>query len=176
MTVGDESTRGLKVNVDVPGNSQEILSALGSVAPATQPGKTSAGPREGTLTFLDNTVQGNTGNVKLRATVPNSDHFLWPGQFVNVQVILATKKDAVLIPLQAQQIGQQGPFVYVVKSDQTAELRPITPGQTQGDMLVVEKGLIPGEKVVVTGQMLVMPGGKVNVTNTQQPQTAQAGI
>jgi multidrug efflux system membrane fusion protein len=80
-----------------------------------------------------------------------------------------TKKDAVLIHAQAQQIGQQGPFVYVVTDANTAELRPITPGQRQpGDLLVVESGVNGGEKVVVTGQMSVMPGGPVRVVNEAQ--------
>ena len=71
--------------------------------------------RSGELTFLDNAVQNGTGTVNLRATIPNADHHFWPGQFVNVRLILATAKGAVLIPNQATQISQQGPFVYVVK-------------------------------------------------------------
>ena len=157
--------KGLKVMVDVPGNSQRVLAALG--APSTQPTTTrsTAGPREGPLTFLDNSVQNGSGTIRLRATLPNADRYFWPGQFVNVRVVLETRKDAVLIPAQAEQVGQVGPFVYVVNEDSTAEIRQITPGQPQGEMMVVEKGLTPGEKVIVTGQMMVMPGGKVQVAN-----------
>src|SRR5207253_2941563 len=104
------------------------------------------------------------GTVKLRATLPNADRYFWPGQFVNVRLVLTTRKDAVLIPTQAQQVGQQGAYVYVVKSDSTAELRPITTGQPQGELLVVDSGLQVGEKVILTGQMMVMPGGKVQVS------------
>ncbi len=121
------------------------------------------GGRSGELTFLDNSVQNGTGTVGLRATIPNADHHFWPGQFVNVRLILATAKGAVLIPNQAAQISQQGPFVYVIKSDGTAELRPVTLGQQQGDDVVVTKGLSDGEVVVVTGQLAVHPGAKVRV-------------
>jgi membrane fusion protein, multidrug efflux system len=166
--IGRESDLGLKVEVDVPGDSARVLSALG--APTTQ-----TAPRTGTLTFLDNTVQSGSGTVKLRATLANPDRYFWPGQFVNVRLILATKKDAVLIPPEAQQIGQQGPFVYIVRPDQTAELRPIIPGQRQGNLMVVESGIKTGEMVITSGQMMVMPNGKVMVTN-QAPAgpTAQA--
>ena len=84
------------------------------------------------LTFLDNAVQNGTGTVNLRATVPNADHHFWPGQFVNVRLMLATQKGAVLVPNQATQISQQGPFVYVVKSDDTAELASGDAGAAPG--------------------------------------------
>lgn len=119
--------------------------------------------REGKLTFLDNAVQNATGTVNLRATIPNSDHHFWPGQFVNVTLVLATTKGAVLVPNQATQISQQGPYVYVVKGDETAELRMVTLGQRQGDEVVVTKGVADGERVVVTGQLTLMPGAKVHV-------------
>lgn len=119
--------------------------------------------REGKLTFVDNTVQNTTGTVNLRATIANSDHHFWPGQFVNVTLVLSTVKAAVLIPNQATQISQQGSYVFVVKPDGTAELRPITLGQRQGDDVVVTKGVAAGEQVVVTGQLTVAPGAKVRV-------------
>ena len=178
LTWGDapERREGLRVEVDVPGNSQRVLSALGgtpaATAPATVPTTNRAGPREGQLTFLDNSVQTGSGTVRLRATVPNVDRYFWPGQFVNVRLVLTTKKDAVLIPAQAQQIGQQGPFVYVVTPDNKAQIRPIVPGQRQGDLIVVERGIEPDERVIVTGQMSVMPDGPVVVTNDQAQQGA----
>ncbi len=119
--------------------------------------------RQGKLTFVDNTVQNATGTVNLRATIANADHHFWPGQFLGVTLVLATAKGAVLIPNQATQISQQGPYVYVVKPDDTAELRLVTLGQRQGDDVVVTKGLADGERVVVTGQLTVQPGGKVHV-------------
>lgn len=119
--------------------------------------------RAGKLTFLDNTVQNGTGTVNLRATIANSDHHFWPGQFVNVRLVLATRKAAVLIPNQAMQMSQKGPFVYVAKADSTVELRPVSLGQRQGDDVVVSKGLANGEQVVVTGQLTLSPGAKVHI-------------
>lgn len=123
--------------------------------------------REGDLTFIDTQVQDQAGRVKLRATLPNSDRHLWPGQFVNVRLILAVQKDAVLVPVAAEQVGQAGPFVYVVKADSTAELRPVTLGQRQEDLVVIESGVAAGENVITNGQMTVMPGGPVNVSHPQ---------
>jgi multidrug efflux system membrane fusion protein len=119
--------------------------------------------RSGRVEFLDNAVQNGSGTVNLRATMSNADHHFWPGQFVNVMLVLATEKRAVLIPNQAVQISQQGPFVYVVKSDSTAELRPVKLGQRQSDQVVVTAGVGANEHVVLTGQMLIRPGGKVRV-------------
>jgi len=119
----------------------------------------------GSLTFLDNSVQSSSGTVMLRATVPNPERHLWPGQFVNVRLILSTLPKAVLVPSAATQDSAKGPFVYVVKADSTAELRPVKLGQRQGDSIVVEQGLQPGEKVVLNGQIGVMPGAKVNVVS-----------
>jgi multidrug efflux system membrane fusion protein len=120
-------------------------------------------PRSGELTFLDNAVQDTTGTVKLRATIVNSDHRFWPGRFVKVRLILRIQHEAVLVPAAAPQLSAKGPFVYVVKPDLTADLRPVTLGQRQGDRIVVEQGVTAGERVVVTGQVGVTPGGKVHV-------------
>src|SRR5439155_8989594 len=107
---------------------------------ATTKPATKIGPRDGLLTFLDNTVQNNTGTVNVRATLPNSDRYFWPGQFVKVRLVLTIKKDAVLVPATATQIGQAGTFVFVVKDDSTAEMRPVQLGQRQGELVVVESG------------------------------------
>lgn len=132
--------------------------------------------RIGRVEFLDNSVQSGSGTVNLRATLSNPDHHFWPGQFVDVKLLLATEKGAVLIPNQAAQISQKGPFVYVVKADSTAELRPIVLGQRQGDQVVVTKGVAPNESVVVTGQLLVRPGGRVRVEpSAATPSAATAG-
>jgi membrane fusion protein, multidrug efflux system len=122
-----------------------------------------ARPLSGTLTFLDNAVQESTGTVALRATVPNREHRLWPGRFVRVRLVLATLRGAVLVPATAPQVSAKGPFVYVVSEDSTAELRPVVPGQAQGTLVVIEKGVKAGERVVVNGQLGVTPGGKVAV-------------
>jgi len=127
------------------------------------PGDSENAVRTGRVEFLDNAVQNGSGTVNLRATLSNSDRHFWPGQFVDVKLVLTTEKAAVLIPNQAAQISQQGPFVYVVKSDDTAELRPVKLGQRQGDQVVVTEGVARTERVVFAGQMLVRPGGKVRV-------------
>ena len=117
--------------------------------------------RGGELTFLDNSVQGTTGTVKLRATIPNEDRRYWPGRFVKVRLVLSTLPGAVLVPAAATQMSANGPFVYVVKADDTAELRPVQPGQRQEELVVITQGLQAGERVVVEGQLGVTPGGKV---------------
>jgi multidrug efflux system membrane fusion protein len=127
------------------------------------PSDTDATARAGSLTFVDNAVQNATGTINLRATVANADHHFWPGQFVNVRLILSTQANAVLIPNEATQISQKGPFVYVIHDDNTAELRPVTLGQRQGDDVVATSGVAAGERVVLTGQLTIIPGGKVIV-------------
>jgi membrane fusion protein, multidrug efflux system len=130
--------------------------------------------RAGRVEFLDNSVQNSTGTVNLRATVSNGDHHFWPGQFVNVRLVLATEKSAVLVPSQATQISQQGSYVYVIKPDNSAELRPVTVGQRQGDSVVITSGVSAGERVVVAGQLLVRPGGPVNITSGEPAAPAPA--
>ena len=136
-------------------------------------------PRDGKLTFLDNSVQDGTGTVKLRATITNDDRRFWPGRFANIRLILGMQQNAVLISAEAQQMSAKGPFVYVVKPDSTAELRPVTVGQRQGDLVVVNKGISSGERVVTTGQLGVTPGGKVRIAeptkveNTPAPTSAE---
>jgi membrane fusion protein, multidrug efflux system len=132
-------------------------------------------PRDGELTFLDNSVQMGTGTVTLRATIPNSDHLFWPGRFVKVRLVLSTKRNAVLIAAAAPQQSAKGPFVYVVKPDDTAELRPVTIGQQQGDQIVITEGVKAGEKVVVNGQLGVTPGGKVRIEETMADAQNQNG-
>src|SRR4051812_30695607 len=123
-------------------------------------------PRVGDLYFIDHAVQPGSGTVKARGVAPNPDRALWPSEFVLVRFILDTLKDATLVPTQAVQISQAGPFVFVVKSDNTVELRPVTPGQRQqGDLTVIENGVKPDETVVVTGQIALSPGAKI----TPQP-------
>jgi len=131
-------------------------------------------PRSGTLTFLDNSVQEGTGTVKLRATLPNGDWRFWPGRFANVRLILGIHQQAVLIPADAPQMSAKGPFVYVVKADSTAELRPVKVGQRQDEMVVIEQGIKAEERVVWTGQLGVTPGGKVRITEPSAPATTKA--
>ena len=118
-------------------------------------------PRLGDLYFIDNAVQPGAGTVKLRAVTPNPDRALWPSQFVRVRLILDLLKDATMVPSGAVQIGQNGPYVFVVKADSTLDLRPVKPGQAHGDETVITEGVTPGELVVISGQLQLSPGVKV---------------
>lgn len=128
-------------------------------------------PVTGQLTFVDNAVQNETGQVTLRATLPNPDHRFWPGRFVNIRLMLSTISGAVLVPASAPQMSANGSYVYVVKPDSTAEQRTVSLGQRQGDLIVVEKGVAAGEQIVTNGQLGVTPGGKVLV---EQPREANS--
>ena len=137
--------------------------AAGTIAiEAEVPGE--SGIREkGVISFIDNTVDPATGTIRLKASFENPRKQLWPGQFVNLSMILAVRENAVVVPTQAVQTGQQGQFVFVVKPDATAELRPVVIGPVHQRVTLIEKGLQPGEQVVVDGQMRVIPGGKVQI-------------
>ena len=119
--------------------------------------------RVGELTFIDNVVDQTTGTIVLRATFPNGDEILWPGQFVNVVLTLTTLHDVVVIPTQAVQNSQQGVFVYVIGPDLTVTVRPITVKLSLDDEVVVEEGLQVGERVVTDGQLRLSPGAKVDI-------------
>jgi multidrug efflux system membrane fusion protein len=116
----------------------------------------------GELTFINNAVDQTTATIQLKATFTNADNALWPGQFVDV-VLRLTSRTALVIPSQAIQPGQQGPYVFVVKPDQTVESRPVVPGTRLGAGTIVERGLRPGERVVTDGQIRLVPGAKVEI-------------
>jgi multidrug efflux system membrane fusion protein len=120
-----------------------------------------ANPVKGKLSLVDNTVDPATGTVRLKATFINEDRRLYPGQFVNVQLTLGTATQATVVPSQAVQIGQDKTFVYVVKADNTAEMRTVKTSTTVDSMTVIDDGLKPGEKVVTDGQLRIVPGAKV---------------
>ena len=132
-------------------------------------------PVIGQLTFLNNAVENTTGTVNLRATIPNAGHRFWPGRFVNIRLVLNTIHQAVLVPVTAPQMSAKGSFVYVVKQDSTAEQRPVSLGQRQGDLIVVESGVEAGERVVVNGQLGVTPGGKVRIEQPANPSASGNG-
>ena len=109
----------------------------------------------------------------MKASFPNQDRRLWPGQFVNVVMTLTVQQDAIVVPSAAVQTGQQGQFVYVVKGDK-AELRPVTAGVDYEGMTVIDKGIAPGEQVVTDGQIRLSPGAKIAIrTPGQQGQAAR---
>ncbi|MCI0388203.1 MAG: efflux RND transporter periplasmic adaptor subunit [Acidobacteria bacterium] len=132
-------------------------------------------PAIGDLTFVDNAVKDATGTVNLRATIANPDRMFWPGRFVNVRLVLNTLRGAVLVPATSPQMSAKGQFVYVIKNDSTAEMRPVTVGQRQGEMVVIEKGVESGEKVVVNGQLGVTPGGKVRAEQSNDVANTENG-
>jgi len=118
---------------------------------------------KGELTFIDNAVDTTTGTIQLRSTFPNEDSVLWPGQFVRVTLALSELTNAIVVPSQAVQTGQDGEFTYVVKPDQTVEERPLKIGFTYHTWIIVESGLKAGEKVVIDGQLRLKPGANVEV-------------
>ena len=118
-------------------------------------------PAKGVLTFIDNAVDNTTGTIKLKGTFENPDNRLWPGQFVNVALTLATQPNAVVVPSQAVQTGQVGQYVFVVKQDMTAEYRPVVAGNNTAGETVIQKGIQAGETLVTDGQLRLVPGMKV---------------
>lgn len=120
-----------------------------------RPSNSADGSREGKLIFLDNAVNNTTGTVALRALVPNSDRYFWPGQFVRVKLVLSVLKDAVLVPTSAIQVGQNGNYLFAVKEDGTADLRFVKIGPVDGDFTVVTENVKPGEKIVTSGVLML---------------------
>jgi multidrug efflux system membrane fusion protein len=120
-------------------------------------------PRLGRLAFVDNAVDPTTATIALKAQFDNTDHALWPGQFLDVTLVLQTLKNVVVVPSQAIQTGQQGPYVFVVDAGGAANVRPVEPGAAAGERTVVQKGLAAGETVVVDGQLRLTPGARVSV-------------
>jgi len=120
-------------------------------------------PEWGTLTFINNTVDANTGTILLKGTFPNPQRRLWPGQYVNVVLNLAMQSNAIVAPSPAIQTGKNGQFAYVVTAQHTVEYRPVSTGSTYQGYTVIEKGLSPGETVVTDGQLLLYPGAKVEI-------------
>ena len=157
-----------------------------ATSPATSPGMspgmspatagTLSRPRTGRLVFLDNAVQDASGTVRLRAEVPNADHHFWPGQYVNVRLVLTTKR-SVMVPVIAEQVSQQGLFVYKVTPSAAsptkviAAQQSVTIGQRHGDLVVIDDGLAAGDQVVTTGQMLLQPGAPIMVIPSGPPPT-----
>jgi membrane fusion protein, multidrug efflux system len=116
---------------------------------------------EGGVTFMNNTVDPTTGTIQLKATFPNTDHSLWPGQFVDVALTLTTE-NALVVPTQAVQTGQKGAYVFVVKADSTVEARPVKVGRRMAREMTIETGVTAGERVVTDGQLRLVPGARVD--------------
>jgi multidrug efflux system membrane fusion protein len=135
--------------------------AMGSLAVFSKPQEEEGSPEKGVLTFIENTVDMTTGTIKLKAKFENAALKLWPGQFVRVTLRLTTRANALVLPNQAVQTGQDGPYVYVVKQDQTVEARKVETGPRVDQNLVIESGLTLGETIVLDGQLRLAPGSKV---------------
>jgi multidrug efflux system membrane fusion protein len=124
---------------------------------------------QGIVSFIDNTIDPGTGTIRVKALFENKKKLLWPGQFVNLSMTLAVLNNAVVVPSQAIQTGQKGLFVFAVLPDGTAEVRPVSVGPVSGALTVIEKGVQPGDQVVIDGQMRVLPGGKVEIKGPEKP-------
>jgi membrane fusion protein, multidrug efflux system len=137
--------------------------ARGALRVLATPPNDDAPPAVGRISFVDNSVDPNTGTIKVKGTFPNADRRLWPGQFVNVTVELTTEKNATVVSTAAVQAGQQGPFVFVVKPDQTVEMRNVVVTRTAAAETVIASGVEPGETVVTDGQLRLVPGSRISV-------------
>jgi membrane fusion protein, multidrug efflux system len=127
---------------------------------------------KGTLALVDNEIDQTTGTTRLKATFPNDDHALWPGEFVNVRLQLRILQQAVTVPSTAIQHGPSDLYVFVVQADQTVTMQPVTVGQMSGGTAVIEQGLEAGSKIVVAGQYRLQPGSHVG-PSTNGPAQAE---
>jgi multidrug efflux system membrane fusion protein len=139
----------------------------GTVRVTAQPPNDTGDPPAGRITFVDNAVDQSTGTIKIKGTFPNENRHLWPGQYVNVTVTLTTDPRAVVVPTAAVQNGQQGQFVFVVKPDQTVDLRPVSIARTNGSETVIQTGVQPGETVVTDGQLRLTAGSRISVKGSR---------
>jgi membrane fusion protein, multidrug efflux system len=137
--------------------------ARGALRVLASPPNGDAPPAAGRIAFVDNAVDPTTGTIKVKGTFPNADRRLWPGQYVNVTVELTTEKNATVVSTAAVQAGQQGPYVFVVKPDQTVEMRNVVVTRTAAAETVIASGIVPGETVVTDGHLRLVPGSRISV-------------
>jgi len=145
---------------------KRFIAAQGTL-PASALAPTDSGrPSTGRVNFIDNAVDPTTGTIKVKGTFANEDRRLWPGQFVNVTVTLTSDANAIVVPAVAVQTGQQGTYVFVVRPDQTVELRPVTVARLAGDETVVQTGVSSGDTVITDGHLRLVPGSRISVKNS----------
>jgi len=137
--------------------------AAGSIAAHVSGRDDASVQADGVVDFVDNAVDPTTGMITLKARFANADHALWPGRFVNVELLLGTESDQIVVPTPAVQAGQKGKQIYVVKPDHTVDLRPVTVGRIAGDFTSIATGIEAGETVVTDGQLRLIPGARVEV-------------
>ena len=154
---------------------QRRLGGRGQQRVVAVPAHDSAAALEGELSFVDNHVDSTTGTVLLKARFPNRDGRLWPGEFVDVTLVLGMQAEAIVIPAQAVLAGQQGSYVFVVEADGTARQRPVTVQRTVDGLAVLEDPLEPGTIVVIDGQLRVTPGAKVDVRTASGAEDTSGG-
>jgi multidrug efflux system membrane fusion protein len=147
----------------------------GSLQLEARPPSEGVAPSRGKVAFVDNQVDPTTGTIRVKGAFANVDRRLWPGQFVNVVVTLTTDATAIVVPTPAVQAGQQGQYVFVVKPDQTADLRAVTVARADGAETVIKEGLTVGETVVTDGQIRLVPGSRVSVKEGPGSEPARGG-
>jgi len=126
---------------------------------------------EGELDLIDNQVDQKTGSIWLRGIFPNEERMLWPGEYVNIHLLLGLEKDAILLPNQAISLGEKGKYVFIIDEDNVAELRYVETGDIVGDLTLIKKGIEPGEQVVTKGQINLAP--KMSVTTKKRKKSAK---
>jgi membrane fusion protein, multidrug efflux system len=139
-----------------PSLSQQVSPGQGATAPVPQ-----GVVETGRVSFIDNSVDATTGTIKVKGTFENTDQGLWPGLFVQVTLHLTNDENAIVVPAAAVQPSASGQYVYVVRPDRTAEVRPVTVARQQGEEMIIAKGLSAGEEVVTDGQLRLTPGAQV---------------
>jgi membrane fusion protein, multidrug efflux system len=135
--------------------------------------QTSVQDERGELSFVDNQVDRTTGMIQLKGTFPNDNRKLWPGQFVNVSLVLTSLKNVMVVPTEAVQTGQQGQFVFTVNDDMTVESHPVTTGVTWKNFTVIDKGVLANQTVVTDGQLRLIPGSRISIKNASESRPAQ---
>jgi multidrug efflux system membrane fusion protein len=130
---------------------------------------------EGKVAVIDNQIDTTTGTIKIKANFPNDDLRLWPGQFVNARLLLTVRKASPVVPASVVQRGPEGPFAFVINDDETVDIRSVDVGPIEDGFALIEKGLRPGERVVVEGQYRLQKGSRVNTTETARTRTERRG-
>ena len=124
---------------------------------------------EGKLAVVDNQIDTTTGTIRLKATFPNDNLRLWPGQFVNARLVLTTRKDGIVVPAQVIQRGPEGAYAFVIDDDMSAQVRPVKVARIDQEQALIDEGLRPGERVVVDGQYKLQPGSRVKLSDATSP-------
>ena len=171
--------RPIAVSFSVPQKYLDDIqhfNALGRLAVEIRGGNDTTAVQRGTLTFINNQVDTTTGTIQLKATFPNADRSLWPGEFVAARLVLTVERNVLTVPSNAVMTGQNGTYVYLVNPDRSVRAQDVTVGRSSGDFVVISKGLTDGQQVVTDGQLRLVPGAKVEIkSNGDTARAAAAG-